>query len=266
MDSASSLGIILDKSLNMQKHISSLTKGANYQLSILRKLKPYLPARDLKVAVQALVISKLNYGIAMLYGLPRVKTAPLEVALNSAARLITEYSKEFGPNERKVELPSKTVKDDLRSKWGLKPTEGHRKCGNCVTCNTTIEGSEFVHGRTTHKHHEFTNCKSRNVVYGIVCPCQKLYIGKTTQQINARITQHRSRLKKKVQNAPMVEHFIEKGHGDTEFKWTVLELVKPTHTQMNVDRILLRKEAYLILKFRSVETGLNSMTELTRMS
>lgn len=93
VDSASSLGIILDKNLSMQKHISSLNKGANYKLSILRKLKPFLPAHDLKVAVQALVIAKLDYGSATLCGLPRASTAPLRVAFNSAARLITGSKK-----------------------------------------------------------------------------------------------------------------------------------------------------------------------------
>lgn len=173
-------------------------------------------------------------------------------------------NRSIGQQIIKAELPHKSVKSDLRTKWGLQPIEGHRKCGSCVACNTTIEGIEFTHNTFTHKHREFTNCKSRNLIYGIVCPCQKLYIGKTTQQVNTRITQHRSRLKRRVQNAPMVEHFLEKGHGDTEFRWTVLEVVKPIKPQMDVDRVLLRKEAYLILKFKTIETGLNSMSELTR--
>lgn len=72
----------------MQEHISSATKGPNFHISILRKIKPFLPPDDFKSAVQALVISRLDYGCATLCGLPRYKLALLRASLNSAARLI----------------------------------------------------------------------------------------------------------------------------------------------------------------------------------
>lgn len=80
---------MLDRHLNMQNHISSLTKGANFYLSILGKIKPFLPHNNLKTVVQALVISKLDYGSATFCGLPRARMAPLKASLNSAAMLIT---------------------------------------------------------------------------------------------------------------------------------------------------------------------------------
>lgn len=153
-------------------------------------------------------------------------------------------------------------KSDLRSVWNLKPIQGHRKCGTCVACQTTVEGTEFVHNKIKWSHLEFTNCKTQNTVYGIICSCQKLYIGKTTQQINVRITQHRSRIKRKVQNAPMVEHFSSSAHEDTNFKWTVLAVIKPGTNQIDINAALLKKEAYLILKFNTVSTGLNNMSEI----
>lgn len=89
IDSAKSLGITIDKHLNMQSHISNATKGANHKLSILRKLKPFLPQADLKMAVQALVLPRLDYGSTTLCGLPKYKLAPLRAALNAAARLVS---------------------------------------------------------------------------------------------------------------------------------------------------------------------------------
>lgn len=89
IDSAKSLGITIDKHLNMQSHISIATKGANHKLSILRKLKPFLPQADLKMAVQALVLLRLDYGSTTLCGLPKYKLAPLRAALNAAARLVS---------------------------------------------------------------------------------------------------------------------------------------------------------------------------------
>lgn len=89
IDSAKSLGVILDKHLSMQEQISKATKGANLQLSLLRKLKPFLPQDDLKMAVQALVLPRLDYGSSTLCGLPKCKLAPLRATLNAAARLVT---------------------------------------------------------------------------------------------------------------------------------------------------------------------------------
>lgn len=42
------------------------------------------------------------------------------------------------------------------------------------------------------------------------CPCQKIYIGKTNQEVKQRIVQHRSRIKTKVVTALMVSHFVGK--------------------------------------------------------
>lgn len=173
-------------------------------------------------------------------------------------------NKSIGQHIIKAELPKSAIKNDLRSQWGLKPIDGHKKCGNCAACSTTIEGSDFAHNEVKCKHLDFTNCKSKNTIYAIVCPCKKLYIGKTTQQVNTCITQHRSRIKKKVQNAPMVEHYSEKGHVESDMRWTVLATIKPTRT-MDVDKPLLKKEAYLILKFHSAETGLKNMTKISRI-
>lgn len=156
-------------------------------------------------------------------------------------------------------------KSDLIAKWKLKPVCGHHKCGNCVSCPSTIEGNLFDHNAIKWKHDMFTTCKTKNVVYAVVCPCNRVYIGKTCQAVNVRITQHRSRIKKKVVSAPMVEHFIEKNHDANDFKWTVLTWIDPRHQSPNIESALLRKEAYLIMKFDSINKGLNCMSELSRV-
>ncbi|XP_078515269.1 extracellular calcium-sensing receptor-like [Lissotriton helveticus] len=66
------LGITLDKNLNMIAHINTMAKNTSY----LPKLKPFLNKTDLKTAVQALVISRIEYGCTTLAGLPKVTTAP----------------------------------------------------------------------------------------------------------------------------------------------------------------------------------------------
>lgn len=93
IDSTKSLGIVLDRNLSMQDYISASIKGANFEMSFLRKLEPFLLPDDLKSAVQALVISRLEYGNATLCGLPKYRLAPLRASLNAAARLITGSKK-----------------------------------------------------------------------------------------------------------------------------------------------------------------------------
>lgn len=90
----------------MQTHISAITRGADHQLHILRKLKPFRPVADRTMAVQALVLSKLYYSSISLVGLPQTSLAPLKDTLKAAARLIT------GP------IRSNHITPDLQSlKW-----------------------------------------------------------------------------------------------------------------------------------------------------
>lgn len=174
----------------------------------------------------------------------------------------TRKNQSIGQHIIRADVTMPKPQSDLRAAWNLKPIQGHKKCGTCIRCQTTVEGTEFTHNKIKWKHLDFTNCKTKNTVYGIICSCQKLYIGKTTQQINVRITQHRSRIKRQVPNAPMVEHFTSNAHNETYFKWTVLAVVKPGKNSMDINAALLKKEAYLILKFNTVSTGFNNMSEI----
>ncbi|XP_069605856.1 uncharacterized protein [Ranitomeya imitator] len=40
----------------------------------------------------------------------------------------------------------------------------------------------------------YFNCKSRNLVYALICPCRKVYVGQTTQELRKRIQQHFSNI------------------------------------------------------------------------
>lgn len=155
--------------------------------------------------------------------------------------------------------------ESLRPFLNLQPVAGHHKCGNCQACSSTLEGTEFIHKQERWKQIEFSTCKTRNVVYAIVCPCQLVYIGKTFQEIRQRISQHRSRIKNKVPIAPLVMHFQEKGHTEKDFYWTVLNAIKLDDRGGDPEGTLLQSEAYLIMKFNSATSGLNEMSETNRL-
>lgn len=70
-----------------------MAKNAQFLLSYLRKLKPFLNKTDFKTAVQALEISRIKYGCTTLAGIPMISTAPLKACLKAAARLITGSKK-----------------------------------------------------------------------------------------------------------------------------------------------------------------------------
>lgn len=65
---------------------------------------------------------------------------------------------------------------DLRAQLLLPPLVAHFKCGHCKACELTVEQKDFCHPgqRFTLKHH--TNCITKDVVYIIMCPCNKVYI------------------------------------------------------------------------------------------
>uniref|UniRef100_A0A670II88 Reverse transcriptase domain-containing protein n=1 Tax=Podarcis muralis TaxID=64176 RepID=A0A670II88_PODMU len=88
-DQVRSLGVILDSQLSMEAQVNSVSRAAVYQLHLVRRLRPYLPANCLARVVHALVISRLDYCNALYVGLPLKVTRKLQLIQNAAARLVT---------------------------------------------------------------------------------------------------------------------------------------------------------------------------------
>ncbi len=73
-DQAKNLGVIFDPELSMSAHITSICKAANYQLYRISRIKKYLTSEVLKIAIHALVASKIDYCNSLLVGLPETQT------------------------------------------------------------------------------------------------------------------------------------------------------------------------------------------------
>ena len=73
----------------MNKHIKESANSAFHTLRCLRKTKPFLPQADWVTVVQSRVLSKLDYGNAIITGTPKCHLAPMKTMYNAAARLIT---------------------------------------------------------------------------------------------------------------------------------------------------------------------------------
>ena len=82
------LGIYLDSDTSMRSHIVKTVAGCFGAMRTLRSISHSVPKPVLRTLVSALVLSRLDYGNAMLFGLPDVQLLKYQAVLNSAARLI----------------------------------------------------------------------------------------------------------------------------------------------------------------------------------
>ncbi|XP_056419473.1 uncharacterized protein LOC130360909 [Hyla sarda] len=71
---------------------------------------------------------------------------------------------------------------------------GSYPCGDCTACQFMTPKQEFTNPRNGKSYHlkNYINCKTSQVIYTIICPCGKLYVGQTGQQLRKRIQKHLS--------------------------------------------------------------------------
>ncbi len=82
------LGVIFDDQLSFKEHIAKTARSCRFALHNIRKIRPFLTEHAAQLLVQALVISRLDYGNALLAGLPSNTIKPLQMIQNAAARLV----------------------------------------------------------------------------------------------------------------------------------------------------------------------------------
>ena len=70
--SVRNLGLILDNTLGMEKQVNSICKSCYYQIRNIRVICMYINDETWKTSVQALIISQLDYGNALLYNIPPI--------------------------------------------------------------------------------------------------------------------------------------------------------------------------------------------------
>ena len=87
---AKNLGVVMDKTLSFTEHINEMCKKVSYAIrSIGRSIRKYLPSYGLKMLVNSLVISRLDYCNSLLYDVPKCQRDKLQRIQNTAARMIT---------------------------------------------------------------------------------------------------------------------------------------------------------------------------------
>ena len=90
-----------------------------------------------------------------------------------------------------------------------------KKCNNnlCKTCNILITYNiKFKVNNIFFYINKNGNCQSKYVIYLIICNCNKLYVGKTTNQFNFRMNLHRNHIENPIYTIlPANEHMRKCG-------------------------------------------------------
>ena len=77
----------------MVSHVNNLCKSCYYQLRIIGQLRPYITEDVAKMFVHSLVISRLDYCNALLFGVPDELLQKLQRLQNTAARIVTRVKR-----------------------------------------------------------------------------------------------------------------------------------------------------------------------------
>ena len=92
-DHARNIGVTFDTSLNMEKHISNVTRSASMTLRDIGKIRKYLTKDSAETLVHAFISSRLDYCNSLFVGLPQSLIGKLQLVQNAAARIVTRSSK-----------------------------------------------------------------------------------------------------------------------------------------------------------------------------
>ena len=87
------LGVIYYSSLAMENQVSTLCRSCYYQLRNIGRIRKYLDDDATKSLIHAFVLSRLDYGNALLYGISDTLSSRLQRVQNLAARIITRTSR-----------------------------------------------------------------------------------------------------------------------------------------------------------------------------
>ena len=90
-DSVKYLGVHMDKEMNLA-NITEKCRLASFNLYKIRKIWKHFDLKSIKTIIQALVLSHLDYGNALLYSLPETTIKQIQSIQNSAAKLIFNTS------------------------------------------------------------------------------------------------------------------------------------------------------------------------------
>ena len=132
------LGVIFDSTLTMTNHISTICRTAYMHLHNISRIRRYLTPEATKSLVHAFIMSRLDYGNALLAGLPLEHLKELQRIQNIAARIITFTPRRdhitpilkqlhWLPIKRRIELKNTSARISMHQRHGTAVSCRHAK-------------------------------------------------------------------------------------------------------------------------------------------
>ena len=98
------LGVHLDQSLSMEKHVNAVCKAVFLEIRRISHIRPFLSVATTQKLVSAFVLSRLDYCNSLLSNLPNILLDRLQRAQNHAARLVLRKRKFDHANPLLIQL------------------------------------------------------------------------------------------------------------------------------------------------------------------
>ncbi|XP_029454272.1 uncharacterized protein LOC115089946 [Rhinatrema bivittatum] len=167
------------------------------------------------------------------------------------------FARTRGRNLRDILVHSDSYQTDTE------PTPGQYRCQGCSVCKHVLETKSFQHPTMPYKQvlSRHFDCSTDRVIYAILCPCQKLYIGQTKLSICTRIIQHRSCIHTGKIESPLVKHWQDCGHTEDQLKFCILQQ-RPNRRGGHISQDLRQTEQRFIYYWQTMAPkGLNATIE-----
>ena len=87
------LRVMFDSSMSMKPHVDCIVRQANFQLRSIGRIRKFLSFDACSSLIHASISSRLDYGNALLAGIPDTQMTRLQKVQNTAARILTKTKK-----------------------------------------------------------------------------------------------------------------------------------------------------------------------------
>lgn len=152
--------------------------------------------------------------------------------------------------------------------WNLK---GFFGCGRCYSCvrvpsnNKRVKEFSNPHRGKLHTIEDFISCDTIGVVYAIKCPCNLIYVGRTTRALKDRMEEHVRNIRKGHDKHHLSIHFKRVHNQSTQdMKFWGIEAPKRNWRGSNYTRDISKRESWWIYQLGSLSPGgLNKEFDLT---
>lgn len=91
--SVRNLGVTFDSEMKMNEHVDKITRICYGKLREISSIRKYVTREVAQTLIQSMVISHLDYGNSLLYGISVKLIKQLQRVQNAAARIILGYRK-----------------------------------------------------------------------------------------------------------------------------------------------------------------------------